>query len=45
MDTIAKRVRRTTGISGAGARKRESNKIKRQMRNAARRVSAGGQGG
>jgi len=36
---------RSSGLASAGARKRESNKIKRQMRNSARRKSNGGNGG
>lgn len=38
-------IRRATGIAGAGARTAASNRIKRQMKNAARRKSAGGGGG
>lgn len=36
---------RASGIAGAGARKRASNQIKRQMKNGARRKSNGGNGG
>lgn len=36
---------RMAGISQAGARKRASNMVKRAMRNRARRVSNGGDGG
>lgn len=40
-----KLIDRNTGISQAGARKRASNMVKRAMRNRARRVSNGGNGG
>lgn len=42
---VRQRINAITGISGAGARRRESNRIRRSMRNAARRVSNGGNGG
>lgn len=40
-----KLIEKNTGVSQAGARKRSSNMIKRAMRNRARRVSNGGNGG
>lgn len=42
---LIKSINKATGLSSAGAKKRESNKIKRSMRNAARRKSNGGSGG
>mgnify|MGYP003369936378 CR=1 FL=1 len=45
MKRLVRQIGKSVGLAGAGARRRESNKIKRQMRNAARRRSAGGQGG
>ena len=42
---MVNQIGRSTGLAAAGARKRESNKIKRSMRNAARRKSNGGSGG
>ncbi len=42
---IINAIGRATGLAGAGARRRESNKVKRSMRNAARRKSNGGAGG
>lgn len=43
--SVMQNINRFSGVSGAGARKRASNNIKRGMRNRARRVSNGGNGG
>lgn len=45
MTALQRNINRITGVSGAGARARTSNAIKRDARNRARRISNGGKGG